>query len=255
MITYIIADDETPARDELKYFLDKYNDFLLVGEASDGENALTLCKIEKPNVAFLDIQMPGLTGVEVTSRLLKLKEPPFIVFVTAFDSYAIEAFDLHAIDYILKPIEHVRLENAVTHIRNIVNSGNDLENSVKKIKALLNYTDSAKNISPFITLCNEEQYFPIAFEEIKYAHVINKRTYITTEDGKFCYKNTLTHFKEEAPTYLIRVHRAYVVNIHFIEKIDLWFNGTYQITIKGGKETVPVSRHYLKHFKNIMKIE
>lgn len=258
MIKYIIADDENPAKDELKYLLNKYSDFSLVGEASDGVTALKLCEDSNADVAFLDIQMPGLTGVEVASRLLKLNKPPFIVFVTAFDSYAIEAFDLHAIDYILKPIEKERLEDAVGHIRNTVSSGGsngDIESSIEKIKALLNCTDLSKNTSPFITLCNEEQYYPIAFDTIKLAHAINKKTYITTEDTKYCYKNTLTHFDEEAPDYLIRVHRAYVVNIHFIEKIDLWFNGTYQVTIKGEQDTVPVSRHYIKQFKKIMKME
>jgi DNA-binding LytR/AlgR family response regulator len=255
MITFIVVDDETPAREELKYLLGKYNDFELAAEASDGKMAIELCKVKKPQVVFLDIQMPGYTGIEVAEKLLQFDNPPYIVFVTAYDSYAIEAFNLHVIDYLLKPIENLRLEQTIDRIRKNNNSQHDLNLAMEKIKTMMQQQNTQKFSSPYITVCDDDCYYPVSFKKIKYAYTIDKKTYLLTEEGKYCYKNTLTHFEKSSPGNFLRIHRSFVVNIHFIAKIDKWFNGTYKLTIDNEKKSVSVSRQYAPEFRKIMKME
>ena len=117
MLKVIIVDDEQPARDELKYLLSQYDDIEIVGECDNGETAIACCARLKPQVAFLDIQMRGISGIE-TARILRQAAPDtLIVFATAYDEYALHAFDVHAVDYLLKPFEEDRLADTVERLK------------------------------------------------------------------------------------------------------------------------------------------
>ncbi|MCG8572838.1 MAG: LytTR family transcriptional regulator DNA-binding domain-containing protein [Spirochaetes bacterium] len=253
MITVLIADDETPAREELKYLLEKFSDLKLIGEASDGMMALDFCTTKNPDVVMLDIQMPGLNGLEVARNLLSLDHPPYIIFVTAYDSYAVDAFELHAVDYLLKPLEDSRLSQTIDRVRKVIESQKQVQDTLIKIKNMLqsNYQQQ----DSYVTVSSQERYYPIHFDRIKYAYAEDKETYIITDKGKFAYKNTLTHLEEIAPIYFCRIHRSYMVNIHYITLIDSWFNSTYRITLPGVSETLPVSRSHVKKFKELMKLD
>jgi len=254
MINVIIADDEEPARGELKFLLEQYDDINIIAEASDGEMAVKLCHEHKPDLIFMDIQMPALSGIEAAEMLVNSGNTPYIIFVTAYDSYAIRAFELHAIDYLLKPVETVRLESSLTRIRKLLSSDHDISVSLKAMKDMLgDYKE--QRCSKVITVCKDEKFYPVAVEKIKYAYADDKRTYLVTTSGKFTYKNTLHHMEELLPENFVRTHRSYIVNINFIKDIEPWFNGAYQITIVNDENNVPLSRSHAKCFKEIMQME
>lgn len=254
MIKVIIADDEEPARAEMKFLLEQYDDINILAEASDGEMAVKLCYEHKPDLVFMDIQMPALSGIEAAEMLINSGTPPYIIFVTAYDSYAIRAFELHAIDYLLKPVETERLESSLDRIRKLLNSDHDISASLKAMKEMLGGYKEHR-CGKVITVCKDEKFYPVPIDKIKYAYADDKRTYLVTTSGKFIYKNTLHHLEELLPENFIRTHRSYIVNINYIKDIEPWFNGAYQITIINDDDNVPLSRSHSKYFKEIMQME
>lgn len=254
MIKVIIADDEEPARAELAYLLEKYDDINIVGEASDGEMAVKLCHEQKPDLVFMDIQMPALSGIDAAEILMNSGNPPYIIFVTAYDAYAIRAFELHAIDYLLKPVETERLEASLERIRKLLASDHDFPVALKAMRDMLGgYREH--RCSKVITVCKDEKFYPVLIEKIKYAYADDKRTYLVTTSGKFIYKNTLQHLEELLPENFLRTHRSYIVNINYIKDIEPLFNGAYQISIVNDENPVPLSRSHSKYFKEIMQME
>lgn len=254
MIKVLIADDEEPARAEMKFLLEQYDDINILAEASDGEMAVKLCYEHKPDLVFMDIQMPSLSGIEAAEMLINSGNSPYIIFVTAYDSYAIRAFELHAIDYLLKPVETERLESSLNRIRKLLGSDHDISASLKAMKEMLGgYREH--RCGKVITVCKDEKFYPVSIEKIKYAYADDKRTYLVTTSGKFTYKNTLHHLEELLPENFIRTHRSYIVNINYIKDIEPWFNGAYQITIINDEDSVPLSRSHSKYFKEIMQME
>ncbi len=254
MIKVIIADDEEPARAELKFLLEGFGDINIIAEASDGESAVTLCHEYKPDLVFIDIQMPALSGIDAAEMLINSENPPYIIFVTAYDAYAIRAFELHAIDYLLKPVETERLSGSLERIRKLLASDMEISVPLKAMKEMLaGYREN--RCSKIITVCRDEKFYPVSVSKIKYAYADDKRTYLVTTSGKFTYKNTLHHLEELLPGNFVRTHRSYIVNIEFIKDIEPWFNGAYQITLINEEQNVPLSRSHSKYFKEIMQME
>ncbi|HNX23982.1 MAG TPA: LytTR family transcriptional regulator DNA-binding domain-containing protein [Spirochaetota bacterium] len=254
MINVIIADDEEPARVELKFLLENYDDINIIAEASDGEMAVLLCYEHKPDLIFMDIQMPAISGIEAAEILLNSVNSPYIIFVTAYDTYAIRAFELHAIDYLLKPIETERLESSLERIRKLLIPGSETSVSLKAMKEMLGGFANNRT-GRIITVCKDEKFYPLLLEKIKFAYADDKKTYLVTTSGKFLYKNTLNQLEEILPENFIRTHRSYVVNIQFIKDIEPMFNGAYQISILNDDHPVPLSRSHSKSFKEIMHME
>lgn len=254
MIKVIIADDEKPARTELRFLLEKYDDINIAAEATDGEMAVKLCHEHKPDLVFMDIQMPALSGIDAAEMLISSDKPPYIIFVTAYDAYAIRAFELHAVDYLLKPVETARLESSLERVRKLLVSDHEMSVSIKSMKTMLSGFRENRS-SRIITVCRDEKFYPVSLEKIKYAYADDKRTYLVTTVGKFTYKNTLHHLEEVLPDNFIRTHRSYIVNINFIKDIEPWFNGAYQINITNDENPVPLSRSHSRYFKEIMQME
>jgi DNA-binding LytR/AlgR family response regulator len=254
MINVIIIDDEEPARTELRFLLESYDDINIIAEASDGEMALRLCREHKPDLIFMDIQMPAISGIEAAEILLNSGHPPYIIFVTAYDSYAIRAFELHAIDYLLKPVEIERLESSLDRIRKLLSSNGESSVSLKAMKEMLaGYKNNRNN--KIITVCKDEKYYPVPVEKIKYAYADDKKTFLVTTTGKFLYKYPLHKLEEILPENFVRTHRSYIVNIQFIKDIEPWFNGAYQVSIINDENPVPLSRSHSKNFKEIIQME
>lgn len=254
MINVIIADDEEPARAELRFLLEKYDDIHIQAEATDGEMAVRLCHEHRPDLVFMDIQMPALSGIDAAEILINSGNPPYIIFVTAYDAYAIKAFGLHAIDYLLKPLEPERLQVSIDRTRKLLNSDHEFSKSIKGMKGMLGEFKENRSTG-IITVCRDEKFYPVAVEKIKYAYADDKRTYLVTTTGKFTYKNTLQHLEGLLPENFIRTHRSYIVNINFIKDIEPWFNGAYQIHVANDENPVPLSRSHSRFFKEIMQME
>lgn len=243
MLNILIVDDEKYIRDELKYFLEKYDDVNICGECGEGEEAIEMSKNLEPDVVFLDIELQDMNGILVARRLLERKKIPFIVFATAYDDYAIQGFEMEAVDYLVKPFLEDRIKVTLDRIRRQYelkrgNSGKT-EVDIKLDKLCVN---------------KGERIVLLDIKEIKYIHSVDHNIIVHTLKDKYTCNYTLKElegrFKSEK---LIRTHKGYIVNIDYVNEIIPWFNYTYKIKLKDGENTeIPVSRNYLKQFKNIL---
>lgn len=255
MIRCIIVDDEKPAREELKYLLRDFGKLEIVGEASHGAEAIELNNRLKPDLIFLDISMPQLSGIEVAQIIIKeQKNKPLIIFVTAFEQFAVEAFEVNAIDYLLKPISKERLEKALYRITN-TNKFTDPERE-ERIERLISHLKAGdiKRINK-IMVYNNGILIPIAPSEILYVTVEGRNTILFSTKGKFELSSTLSQLEDKlSSNNFFRSHKSYLVNLDYIEAIEPWFNSTFMIKLKYVSEKIPVSRSQSKDFKKIMDI-
>ncbi|MEW9123582.1 MAG: LytTR family DNA-binding domain-containing protein [Thermotaleaceae bacterium] len=249
----IIVDDEAPAREEIKYLLENIDDFQIeiVGEAGDGKIALELIKTLKPDVIFLDIQMRGLSGFDLAKEALKSDICPFIVFITAYNQYAIKAFEINAIDYILKPISASRLINTISRVSGLLQQQKRNGN----IDQLINYLAQPKYPSKICVYSNGK-HIPLDPQDIIYVSLEGRNTSIKSKKGDFSSNLTLGEMEEKLKYgNFFRCHRSFLINIDEILEIDNWFNGTYQVIMKGHeKDKIPVSRSNANKFKCLMNI-
>ncbi len=178
----IIVDDEIPAREELKYLLDNLKNVTTVGEAGDGESALALIKKLNPDIIFLDIKMRGMSGFELAQKLLNLSKQPFIVFITAYDEYAIEAFEINAVDYLLKPVSTARLKKTIERLSSLI-QGKNIENEVN-IAQLLKHISQPQNVQK-ICVYNNGKHIPLDPEEIIFACVEGRNIMIKSKKGEY----------------------------------------------------------------------
>jgi len=251
MIRCIIVDDEKPARDELAYLLSSINDIMVVGEAENGIQAIRKAIEEKPQLVFLDVNMPGINGIDVAKELTALEPKPLIVFITAYDSYALSAFEVSAFDYLLKPVSEERLKNSLDRIRSMVSSREArVLDKLDKLSGELGLSRSTRIVG-----YQNGMLFPIELDEILFLTLEEKNTIVVCERGKFQINGTLSELQEKlSDRRFFRSHKSYIVNLDRIDSIEPWFNSTYNIHIKGIDETIPVSRTYAKAFKEAMNI-
>ncbi|EOC99470.1 LytR/AlgR family response regulator transcription factor [Caldisalinibacter kiritimatiensis] len=254
MIRCLIVDDESPAREELMYLLNEYEELEIVGTAKHGIEAIELNDKLKPDVIFLDIQMPKVDGIEVAKEVIKSTNVPLIIFVTAYDEYAIQAFELNAIDYLLKPVSQERLDKSINKVEErLDNISNEYEQKLKKLLNVITNKED-KNIKK-ICLYKNGTIVPLDINKIIYATVENRNTVIFSVEGKYEYSHTLSDLEEKLNlSNFFRSHRSFLINLDFIEEIEPWFNSTYQVKMKQINEKIPVSRKQVKEFKNIMNI-
>lgn len=250
----IIVDDEAPAREEIKYLLDnlKGYDIEIVGEAGDGRTALEMIKNQKPDLLLLDIQMRGISGFDLANEVLQLEHHPFIVFITAFDQYAIKAFEINAVDYILKPISANRLSNTISRVYGLLKQYQKTEGNIEQ---LLRYLAQPKTASKICVYSNGK-HIPLDPEDIIFIGADGRNSCIKSKKGVFSSNLTLAEFDEKLKScHFFRCHRSYLININEILEIHNWFNGTYQITMNGyTKDKIPVSRSNVNKFRTMMNI-
>ncbi|CCQ97836.1 putative Sensory transduction protein LytT [[Clostridium] ultunense Esp] len=254
MIRTIVVDDETPAREELIYILEKFNDINVIGEACHGIEALELNDKLKPDLIFLDIQMPKLNGIEVARKILDGLHRPYIVFVTAYEKYALEAFEVNAMDYILKPISEERLEKRMKRI--VTNMGKGRKEYMDKLNTLIeNLGHKREETKTRVCVHNMGKLIPLDSKEIIYATVEDRNTVIISTKGKFEINYTLSELCEklDKPTFF-RSHKSFLINLDFIEVIEPWFNSTFNVILKYTDIKIPVSRSQSKEFKELMNI-
>jgi two-component system LytT family response regulator/two-component system response regulator LytT len=251
----IIVDDEKPAREELRFLLSEYESVEVVGEAESGWEAIELFRRQKPDLLFLDIQMPEMSGIEVANKLYEIGESPHIIFITAYDKFAIEAFDVNAMDYLLKPVEKERLKKSIE--RYYQNTGRnkvgdlDIDIFSKLLTAIKKPEDKPSRI----TVYWEDHYHPIEIDDIIAVVADKKFTRILTQAGEYHCQKSISLLEETlSRKEFFRCHRSYLVNLRFIDNIDIWFNNTYQLEMKGIEERIPVSRSQVKEFRRIMAI-
>jgi DNA-binding LytR/AlgR family response regulator len=260
----LVVDDEQLAREELCYQLQHIGEVEVVGQAGNGLEALTAVEQHEPHIVFLDIQMPGLTGFEVARRLLSYgPETPAMVFVTAFDQHAIEAFEVNAVDYLLKPVEPTRLEQAVDRARRRIEAGkpvagaplNDQLEQIVKMMAGRAGIDRERREQVAIKV--GERFMLVQAEEIIFASLADESITIVTGQvaGTSNYR-TLDDLQARLdPEVFWRVHRSHLVNINKIKEIVPWFSRNYILRMKDAKGTeIPVSRAQTKRLREYLKL-
>ncbi|MTI46686.1 LytR/AlgR family response regulator transcription factor [Sporosalibacterium faouarense] len=255
MFNCIIVDDEMPAREELKYQLKNFNNIKVIAESDNGFDALEKIKKLNPDLVFLDIQMPQMDGIKVAEEILKENISALIIFVTAYDEFAVKAFEVNAIDYLLKPISEERLEKSIDKITGMYNDDRELYSS--KIQEVINKIESKGfNDINMISVMKSDKIIPLNLDEIIYSTVENRDTVIFSTKGKYLYNDTLTQLNNLlSGGCFFRCHRSYIINLRYVKEIEPWFNCTYQIRLEGAEELIPVSRNKVKAFKRIMNIK
>ncbi len=228
-IKTIIIDDEQPARELIKHYLNEFQEITIAGEASNGFEAIKLIKESNPELIFLDVQMPKLTGLEM---LELMENHPEIIFSTAYDEFAIKAFEMNAIDYLLKPYSKERFKLAVEKALLKINTGNYNIADYQNIKQSLNTQFSTLNR---IAIKDKQQIHVIPVTEINYIEAEGDYVALHTSKGKFLKEKTMKYFEGNLPSLqFIRIHRSYIVNVEEVSKIELYEKETYRVYLKNG---------------------
>jgi two-component system, LytTR family, response regulator len=257
----VLVDDEQLARDELGYLLGQVGGIEIIGQAGNGVEALNTIDRLHPDVVFLDVQMPGLTGFEVARRLLDGKAASHIIFVTAYDRHAIEAFEVNAVDYLLKPVDPARLELALDRARRRMATdrpaGDAPAMSDAELDKIARLVSDRQSRRERLAIKVGERFLLVQADEVVYASLVDESITVVTDQhrGVSNYR-TLDELQErlDSDTFW-RVHRSHLVNINKIKEIVPWFSRNYILRMKDEKSTeIPVSRTQTRRLREYLKL-
>lgn len=252
----IIADDEPLLRFHLKKELAEiWPDLEIVAEAKNGEEAVALIAQHKPDIIFLDIQMPGLTGLEVASKSSTLTN---IVFITAFDEYAVNAFEHGAVDYLLKPISTDRLEKTVNRLQQRIYSQKAVDSQepmpdISQVLSLLKHIKpTTKNYLRWVKALKNEEVFILQAEDIVVFHAEDKYTTVITQKNNYLIRTSIKELESQLdPDQFWRVHRATIINVSAIKSVKKNIHGKYYIEFHNIDFKPAVSRTFADKFKQM----
>jgi two-component system LytT family response regulator len=238
MIRVVIADDESPARDKLQRWLTQQSDIDVVACAEDGLQAASAIDQLRPDVAYLDIQMPALNGLEVAAQL-EQETAPLIVFVTAFDEHAVKAFDLNAVDYLLKPYDKDRLLRSLLRVRDRLGEEESHSSAVATARAQTNSSDR-------LLVPEGERLQLIDSAAIEWLEADDNYVHVHTANRKYLLRRTLQDLLAQlGEQRFVRIHKSAAVNIAAISSFTPLFKGDYEVSLRNGR-TLRLSRRY-KH--------
>jgi two-component system LytT family response regulator len=247
----LIADDEQPARDRLKKLLAEHADQIeLIGEAQNGLECREMIDRMKPDLVFLDIQMPGLNGFEV---LQQVSHSPIVIFCTAYDEFALQAFETNSIDYIVKPVKAERIQKSIEKLDSLKQNADKQE----LLRIIGNYISQApkKEITSIPVKLGDRMLF-LRIEDVVYFQAEEKYVTIFTKDGKtYLCDFPLKSLEEKLGESFIRIHRSLLVNVSRIREISKHFNGCYIVKIDDAAQTkLQSGRGYSEQVKGLMEI-
>ncbi len=235
VVRTIVVDDERLARERLRGFLESADGVEVVGEAGDGAEALALIDAERPDLAFLDVQMPGLDGFGV---LAKVRHRPHVVFATAYDDYAIKAFEVHALDYLLKPISRRRLGETLRRVRD------RLDQCSPDWQAILAALQEKKHYAAQLPVHRGRQILVLPVDDVYWFEVEYRLVYAHTGSERYMTSFTLKDLEERLdPEIFFRAHKSRIVNLRQVQAIVPWFGGRFKLVMKNAeKAEVELSR-------------
>ena len=243
MIRVLIVDDEPPARDKLRRWLARHSDIALVGEADDGLATAAAIARLKPDAVFLDIQMPGLSGLEVAAQL-EPADAPLLVFVTAFDEHAIKAFDLNAIDYLLKPYDEDRLQKTLARLRE--------RQGIEPGTAAVRSARSQTGPSDRLLVPQGEELQLIDTAAIHRLEADDNYVHVHTAQARFIVRRTLADLLAQlGAERFVRIHKSIAVNIAEIKTLSPLFKGDHEVTLRSGA-VLRLSRRYKQELFALM---
>lgn len=242
----LIIDDERLAREELKKLLKDFHEIEVIDEAKNPEEGIEKIKLLKPDLIFLDIQMPGMTGFDM---LKKLDEIPKVVFVTAHDEFALQAFDVKALDYLLKPVDPKRLEETIQKIVQ-----NDDEFQSTSVAPKFDRTTRPLTIKDNIFIKDGEKCFYISLDKVRMFESDGNYVKVYFDKNRPLILRSLNSLEERLdPEHFFRANRKYIINLNWITMIENWFNGGLQVELREG-EKIEISRRQAIKFRDMMSI-
>lgn len=251
----IVVDDEQLARDELRFLLEQLTGIEVVAQAGNGVEALRVIEEYQPDLVMLDIQMPGLTGFEVARRVMQAGIEAQLIFVTAYDQHAIDAFEVNAVDYLLKPVEPARLATAVERVRKRMAAEKPRKES--ELEPLLQMLADRQVRREQLAIKIEDRFLLVQTDEVVHASVEDDQIRVVTNSlsGTSNYR-TLDELQTRLdPAVFWRVHRSHLVNINKIKEIVPWFSRNYILKMKDAKGTeIPVSRSQTRRLREYLKL-
>ncbi|HEX8334820.1 MAG TPA: LytTR family transcriptional regulator DNA-binding domain-containing protein [Segetibacter sp.] len=249
----LIADDEKLARQAVKLQLKDNADIEIVAECSNGKETLKELVEKRPDIIFLDVQMPYLTGIEVLDQLEE-NYTPAVIFVTAFDNYALSAFENNAIDYLVKPFTNERfqkaLQKAYKHWKQTVSSNSEPYSTIPDLKKALKKLYE-EDVPSTISIKDGTKIYIVHLEEVSYIESAGNYAMFYTKERKYLHKETLQTLEESLPSTFIRVHKSVIVNTAYIKELHSLMNGDYIIKLKDGKE-IKLSRNYRSRLSHLL---
>ena len=240
----LIVDDEAPARERLRSLLAEIGDFDIAGEAAHGEQALKLAVDLSPDVVLLDVRMPGMDGIEAARQLNSLVEPPAVIFTTAFDEYAINAFDAQAVGYLLKPIRKEKLAAALAQ------AGRLTRPQLQRIAAAAEAPPKRTHIAAR----HREGLRLIPIEEVQFFFAEQKYTTVRHVKGEDLIEDSLRSLEEEFGAAFVRIHRNALVSVRFLEGIERNAEGQYFVKLRGCPAPLQVSRRMAGELRERFRI-
>lgn len=252
LVRCVIIEDEIPAAEELKYLITKYHNFVVENMAFNGESGYDIVIKTKPDVVFLDINMPMQNGVELAKKISKIDSYVDIVFVTAYDAHALEAFELNALDYILKPVDDLRLNITLNRILKRREGKKKSESEIPRmISQIINKLENQECVCRKMPCELRGKILLVDLKDIYFCFIEGEKTYIKTK--KECYLTGYTLNQIEKKSNFFRAHRSYLVNIDNVKELFSWFNGTYKLVMNDLENSeVPISRNNVKRLKELL---
>lgn len=256
-MTALVVDDERLAREELCYQLERAGSVEVLGQADNGIEALRLVDALEPDVVFLDVQMPGLTGFEVARQLAGRPSSPHVVFVTAYDQHAIEAFEVNAVDYLLKPVDGTRLEQAVTRVRRRTPAamGGPPPSPDQNLERIVQLVAERQQRRERLALKVGERFHLVPTEDVVFASVADDVITVVTGGviGTSSFRTLDELHAYLDPAKFWRVHRSHLVNINKVKEIVPWFSRNYLLRMADPKGSeIPVSRSQTKRLREYL---
>lgn len=244
MIRAIVIDDERLARQELKNTLQQFDNIQIVAESGKPEEALELIEKENPDLIFLDIQMPGMNGFEMLNEIDG--KAPEVIFVTAYDEYALKAFEVNALDYVMKPVEESRLHEAVEKIAKRI--------AKKKVESEAQENDGKLELHDQVFLKDGEKCWFVELEKIRLFESEGNYVRVYFNESRPLILKSLNALTDRlSEKYFFRASRKHIVNLRWIEKVETWFNGGLLVILKDGTK-VEVSRRQSVKLKEMMAL-
>ncbi|PYV19120.1 MAG: DNA-binding response regulator [Acidobacteria bacterium] len=255
-LSALIVDDEQPARDELAFLLKNHPEIEVVGQGKNGPEAVAMIRELSPQLVFLDVQMPGLDGFGVIKKLLEKKATlPLFIFVTAYDQYAVQAFEVNARDYLLKPIAKARLEKALGRLRR---ADETAETNAEKLGRLIQMVEERPAAQKAkLMVKSGGRLFLVDSDDVIFASIEDGVITLATKDfeGQSNFRTVEELQSVLDPNTFWRVHRSYLVNINRIKEIIPWFKSSYQLKMEDRKQTsVPVSRAQTRKLRELLNL-
>jgi two-component system response regulator AlgR len=240
----MVCDDEKLARDRLVRLVSDIEGIDVVAEAGNGREALEQAQASRPDVVLMDIRMPDMDGIEAAQHLLKSDTPPAVIFCTAYDEHALQAFKVHAVDYLLKPVSRDDLANALQRV-----------NGLSRTKLAALEPEMHQDGSPrrrHISARTHKGIELISVDDIRYFMADQKYVTVRHGDGEVLIDETLKELEDEFPGQFVRIHRNALISLGFLEGMEMSTAGHYQVRLRGVEDRLTVSRRHVAGLRKVM---